>query len=158
MHFYQYFRILHENIFSPTVKHNHFSILTTSATCLLSAGFVVIGSGFGCHLVHSRLWMTCEFSGILTMTKLDLLTVWSQNLDILVVQGLTLRSVSKGELGRFPRGPWWCPFFHWCWPPDFFFPCPSHCAPVHQTIPMCSPFKYLPSPFANFSVRHVSPP
>ena len=62
-------------------------------------------------ILHSGCW-----SCFLYMTELDPLTVWSQNRDALVVQRLTLRSVSKGELGRFPWGPcWWLFSFFFCW-------------------------------------------
>ena len=60
-------------------------------------------------IVHSGC-LSC----FLYKAKLDLLTVWSQNRDVPTVQRLTLRFVSKGEMGRFPRTPW-----RWLFP--FFF-------------------------------------
>ncbi len=99
-------------------------------------------------------------SCFLYKTELELLTVWSQNRDALVVQRLTLRSVSKVELGRFPWGPcWWLfsfyflldflpdksfflfsflPFFLFCWRTiRFLLPLsltPGACAPNHNHV------------------------
>ena len=50
-----------------------------------------------------------------------------------------------------------CVFFVPCSPPDKSSLCVSHCIPSHQTITICSPFEDLPSPIANFSVRHICP-